>query len=369
VTLPRCRGAIAAAALWIGVLTAADISVSDVLLVPTFAEEIHTEFTLGGPDALARALLLALPAVALTWLFLFAFIPPLERSLPPLSLDLTAPRLFDLGKLRWFWLGGCSAGMVAAFLLLPLLSLAWKVGLAGTPRRWSAALAWQYFSGEFQLSGLQVFATLAVALLTGVLAATMALVVCWAASGHRPLRLVVLALVTLAWAMPAPVVGIGLKETILSLVRWCPIEPLPSLLYYGPSFAPVVWAHLVRFFPFAVAILWPAVRLVPIELRDAARLDGAGPLGELWHVYRPMTRRACVLAIWTVAALSMGEVGASSRVETPGWETFAKLLFDRMHYGVEASVAALALVLLAEIGALFGVFWVARAIYLKLSSN
>jgi len=40
-------------------------------------------------------------------------------------------------------------------------------------------------------------------------------------------------------------------------------------------------------------------------------------------------------------------------VETPGWETFAKLLFDRMHYGVDTNVAALALVLLAGIGMVF----------------
>ena len=48
-----------------------------------------------------------------------------------------------------------------------------------------------------------------------------------------------------------------------------------------------------------------------------------------------------------VTELSLGEVGAGARVETPGWETFTKLIFDRMHYGVDTNVAALALVLLA----------------------
>ncbi len=75
-----------------------------------------------------------------------------------------------------------------------------------------------------------------------------------------------------------------------------------------------------------------------------------------------MTRRACLLALLTVTALSLGEVGAGYRVQTPGWETFAKLLFDRMHYGVETSVAALALILLAGTGiafALVGILWCA----------
>ncbi len=43
------------------------------------------------------------------------------------------------------------------------------------------------------------------------------------------------------------------------------------------------------------------------------------------------------VAALAVTALCLGEIGAGARVETPGWETFAKLLFDRMHYGVETA--------------------------------
>ena len=357
VTLPRCRGAIAAAALWVGLQVAADVTVTDVLLVPTFAEEIHTQFTMGGPDALARTLLIALPGIVLTWALLLSAVPALERYLPPLQLGFGKPLLYSLGKRRWPWLMGCLlAG--AAFFLVPLLGLVWKLGLTGTPRAWSALHAGRQFLGEVHLSGFHVFETLAVALLTGTLAATLGLVCCWAARERRLARVSLLALATLAWTLPAPVVGIGLKETIMALMRWCPIEPLPKLLYDGPSPVPILWAHLLRFFPFAVAILWPAVRMVPVELRDAARLEGAGPLQELWHVYWPMSRRAFLLAMLAVAALCLGEVGAAARVETPGWETFAKLLFDRMHYGVDSNVAALALVLLAGLVITFVAGWV-----------
>jgi iron(III) transport system permease protein len=355
VTLPRCRGAIAAAALWLGLQTASEITVTDVLLVPTFAEEIHTQFTMGGPDALARTLWIALPGVILTWVFLLVLVPSLERSLPPLQLGFTRRRYFSLGNLRWLWLLGCVlAG--SAFVLVPLTGLVWKLGLAGSPRAWSAPHAARQFLGETRLYGLQVFETLVVALLTGALAAALALVASWAARQHRFLRILLLGLVALAWALPAPVVGIGLKETIMAIVVRFPVEPLPQLLYYGPSPVPIMWAHLLRFFPFAMAIMWPAVGLVPVELRDAARLEGAGPWQELWHVYWSMTRRALMLAVLTVTALSLGEVGACARVETPKWEAFAKLLFDRMHYGVDNNVAALALVLLAGIAIAFAIF-------------
>jgi iron(III) transport system permease protein len=348
VTLPRCRGTIAAAALWLILQTAAEITVTDVFLVPTVAEEIHTQFTMGGEDALARTLLVSFPGIALTWVALLLLIPRLERSLPPLQLGFTPSQLFSLGRLRWLWLCGCVVASGAVFVG-PLLSLVWKVGLAGTPRSWSAAHASRQLLVEADLYGVMVLETLAVALLTGALAAASALVACWTARHNRPLRVLLLSLVTLAWALPAPVVGIGLKELIMAIVRWLPLEPLPQLLYYGPSPAPIVWVHLLRFFPFAVAILWPAVRLVPMELRDAALLEGASPWQELWHIYVPATWRPLALCLMSVTALSLGEIGASVRVETPSWETFAKLLFDRMHYGVDNNVAALSLILLVEI--------------------
>jgi iron(III) transport system permease protein len=281
-------------------------------------------------------------------------VPRLERSLPPLQLSFVRPRLFSLGNGRWLWSAGCLV-VGAAVLLVPLVGLVWKVGLAGSPRAWSVVHAARQFLGEARLFGFQVFETLAVALLTGAVTAALALVACWAASQRRSKRILLLSFVTLAWALPAPVVGIGLKETIMALVRWCPVEPITRLLYDGPSPVPILWAHVLRFFPFAAAILWPAVRLVPTELRDAARLEGAGPLQELWHVYWLQTRPARVLALFTVAALSLGEVGAGARVETPGWETFAKLIFDRMHYGADANVAALSLLLLTGIAAAFGI--------------
>jgi iron(III) transport system permease protein len=348
VTLPRCRGAIAAAALWVGVQVAMDISVSNILLVNTFADEIHTQFTQGDKAATARTMLLTLPLVIITWILLLVLVPRLERSLPPLQLGYRRLRVFSLGTCRWLWCAIC-IGAGACLVLLPLSALVWKLGLAGTPRAWSAWNAARAFENEAGLFGVQVTEHLGVALGTGFLAAGLALFAAWLARASRPLRFLLLGLAVLAWVMPAPIVGIGLSDVIMELLNWLPDTFIADLLYYGKSPLPIIWVHLIRFFPFALAIAWPAVRLVPTDLRDAARLEGAGPLGEFWHVYLPSTWRASLIAALAVTALCLGEIGAGARVETPGWETFAKLLFDRMHYGVETAVAALALVLLTVV--------------------
>jgi ABC-type Fe3+ transport system permease subunit len=126
---------------------------------------------------------------------------------------------------------------------------------------------------------------------------------------------------------------------------------LARVLYYGPSPVPVpvLWAYLLRFFPCAVVVLWPVVRLVPRDLREAARVDGAGPAQELRYVIGPLTLPALLRAGLVVAVLALGELSAGKLVETPGSQTFAHEVFTQMHYGVTNDLAAFCLILLAAV--------------------
>src|SRR5262249_29343976 len=70
VTLPRCRAAIAAAGLWVALQAATEITVTDMMQVRTFAEEVYSQFVQPDPgsnasDALARAVAVSLPLAAL----------------------------------------------------------------------------------------------------------------------------------------------------------------------------------------------------------------------------------------------------------------------------------------------------------------
>jgi iron(III) transport system permease protein len=345
VTLPRSAGVIAAAAVWVALQTAGEIGVTDLMEFRTFAEEAFTQLNLGGGLALARAVAAFVPALVLTGLALALILPRLQRALPPLETVLVAPRTFALGRARW----PCFLAVllaVAGLTGVPLASLVRKAGLHGTPPSWSAAYAAEQVLRAIHLHAREVVVSLATAAGAGLLAAGLALVLCWLAAESRGLRALLLAVLVLAWVMPGPVAGVGLKDVIQDVVERWPRGLTARLLYYGPSPLPILWAYLVRFLPYAAAVLWPVVRMLPRELREAARVDGATPGRELLGVVVPLTLRPCLAAALVVTALSLGEVSASKAVATPGMDTLTLVIFDRMHYGVANDVAGLCLLVL-----------------------
>lgn len=366
VTLPRCRAAVFAAGLWVALQTATEITVTDMMQVRTFAEEVYTQFTRPDPDpesahggdVLARAVAVNLPPILLTVVLVGWAAGRWEKTLPPLESREEPLCLIPLGQWRGAWLIALGA-VVAVLLGVPLGSLVWKAGLGGSPEAWSAhTLVFQLLRVP-TIHGRMLIESLVMGAGAGLIAAILGLVGCWLAIEGRWFRAGLLGLMALVWATPGPVIGIGLKETINQLMAaeepicaslgQATAGPLRAALYDGPSVLPTLWAVLVRFFPCAVAILWPVIRLVPADLRDAARVDGARPREELRYVIWPLGEAAFLRAGLAVAVLSLGELSAGKLVETPGSQTFAHKVFEQMHYGVTSELAALCLVLLAMV--------------------
>lgn len=345
VTLPRCRATIFAAALWVALLTVTEISVTDMMQVRTFAEEVYTQLVLGDADALARAQAVSLPVILLCWICVLGTVRRWEQKLPPLeALDLE-PLSIRLGSFRWPCLLGATA-VIVLLVGIPVASLIWKAGLSGSPPSWSADVVGSHLATVLRVRGSLLVQSLILAALAGTVSAGLALVVCWLALGSSWFRIAMLSLMAIAWAMSGPIIGLGLKDTIAKIIDLVPSQSLAVALYYGPSPLPAVWADVIRFFPCAVAITWLAVRSLPAELHDAARVDGAKPRQELWHIVLPLTLLACLRAGVAVAILSLGELAASKLVDTPGSQTFAHVVFTQMHYGVANDLAALCLWLL-----------------------
>jgi iron(III) transport system permease protein len=349
VTLRRSLAAVGGAALWVTLQTATEITVTDMFQVRTFGEEVYTQFVApDAADAVARGVVASLPCVLVTAALVLIATRRWERTLPPLETPATAPHVFRLGPARW----PCAAALAVFVTVLagvPVSSLVWKLGLGGNPQHWSLTLAGDHLSHVLRVRGRLVGESLAVAGLSGALTGLLALFTCWLALGTRWFHSAVLLLIAVAWAIPGPVVGLGLKGAINQLLNFDVGGVLGRVLYYGPSPLPVMWAYMLRFFPCAVVVLWPVVRLVPRELREAARVDGAGPAQELRHVVAPLTAPALLRAGLVVAVLALGELSAGKLVETPGSQTFAHEVFTQMHYGVTNDLAAFCLILLAAV--------------------
>ena len=99
VTLRRALGAIAAAALAVAVLTAGDMTVTDLLQVRTYAEEAYLQYSLGrGPG---EAALVALPP-----LLVLGLADPHRRPVPWRGFD-PARLVSSFRRARtWRWAAG-----------------------------------------------------------------------------------------------------------------------------------------------------------------------------------------------------------------------------------------------------------------------
>jgi iron(III) transport system permease protein len=396
VTLRRSRAALGAALIWVALQTATEITVTDMLQVRTFAEEVYNQFV--RPDindttptimaAVSRAVAVSVPGTVLLGLVVWWGARRWERCLPPLDRLSLRPWTFTLGWARWPCLL-LILGAASVLIGVPVGSLVWKAGRTTPPPAlppeaylgwtctpatsspagiasacwwasragdapppapyWSATTAERHVATVLHVRGGLVRDSLWQAAVAGVFCATLAWLTCWLASGSRWFRGLTLLLIIAAWSLPGPVIGLGLKETIEWIVRATNSDSLAAALYYGPSPLPVIWADLIRFFPAAVAVLWPVVRLVPNELLQSARVDGASPAYELRRVVAPLTAPAFVTAGLAVSILSLGELSAGKLAETPGSTTFAHEVFVQMHYGVTNDLAALCLVLLGVV--------------------
>jgi iron(III) transport system permease protein len=338
VTLRRAWGAIAAAALAVAVLTAGDMTVTDLLQIRTYAEEAYLQYSLGrGPGGAA---LVAIPPLVVLGL-LIVFVGRLLARLDPARVvsSFSRARVWHLGRWR-LPCGLLLSALVGNAAAVPLYSLVWRAGRVGgratlgRPPHWSLA----GLAGTLQNAGEEIWEPLQQSLVCTAVAATatafLACVLAWASRTSFGWRCVALMTLALTLATPGPVAGMALVLAYRNL---------PSV--YDSS-AMVVMAEAFRTLPYALLILWPFLRSFPQELLDAAALDGLTTWGQLVRVVIPLSRRALVAA-WAIAfAIGLGELPATNLVAPPGTQPMPVVIWGLLHTGVESHLSGVALIML-----------------------
>jgi len=333
--------------------------------VRTFAEEIYTQ-TVANVDGIDRAVAVSLPV---NLLMLAAFAWATRRLQPATRAFVFRPPTAGFAR-RWRIL---AALLLAAFLVawagVPLFNLLNQAaGHRGDTPGDLSTLSRELYRGltlNAGLLGQSLLESAAVAVGCVGLAVVMWESVKASAWQRRVAGLLLGALAV----TPGPVIGFGLLRCIVRLMDAEDFllggitaeRPLRSWLYDGPSPLPVMVAHGLRFLPYAALILWPMLAQIPKPLLETATQEGATAWGVFRHVTWPAVRGGAAAAGLTVTAFALGEISAGKIVQIPGRQTFVQELLSQMHYGVNSTVAALALVQVGAVVGLLAAGWLATA--------
>lgn len=354
VSLRRGAGGVWAAAVWITIVCATEIAVTDLYQIRTFAEEIYTQASLGPlsagglltTDLAVGTALIALLVVLALWL-VTSWLP----SVATIAADATWKWRPARGRLV---LAAVIWAIVVLATCAPLAGLAWKAGVkvdqvdGDYVRSWSLAKAvsmvlespWEHrreWGWSFMIGGISAAA-----------ATTLAIAAAWLARIRPVVRTPLGAMIAFGLAVPAPLLGVW----VIALLNRPADSPLASLatLYDRTLFAPVL-VQLVRAAPLVSLWLWSQLASVPRDLLEAARSEGAGPIMQLFRIALPLRLTGVLAALLASFVLSVGELSATLLVVPPGVTTISVRVFQLLHYGVDDRVAALSLSIFAGLGA------------------
>lgn len=174
--------------------------------------------------------------------------------------------------------------------------------------------------------------TIAIALCTAALCILLGLAVGRALDRKGPVSAVLWVLACLGFALPAPLIGIGL------------LQVCGFFGYWSEEFLPV-WANTARFLPIAAFVSFAMYRRADTGLLEAGRVFAHSRLHALLHVTLPLMLPGLVISGATCFSFTMGELGATLLVAAPGHATLMMRLYNLLHYGASREVAALCLLL------------------------
>lgn len=364
VTLPLALPGIVAAALFVAVTTAAEMTVTDLYRVRTYAEELYTNLALTA-DASDAALALWPQLALVTLLCVFALMA--TKSLVP-SGDRTAQRHsveFALGAWRWP-LAILTVGTLLLIVSVPLANLFYKAGFtvdtsSGTPQRtWRAetlrlsTLPASVDPRQWEC-GHEYLTTTSLGALVGTLSLLMGVPLAWLACRGSLAAWPALVLIVLGLALPGPLIGLG------TIVLFNQPDSAWLAWLYDRTIVPAALAITMRTLPLAILVLWYSFRSIGRDQIESALVDGAGYGTILLKIVIPQRLPALAIAWLGSFAMAAGDLSSSILVLPPGMLTIANHIFLLIHAGVHNEEAGLCLTQVAMFVAIAAVvFGLAR---------
>jgi iron(III) transport system permease protein len=356
VTLRRALPSLGVAALAVLVWTAGEITVTDLLQVRTYPEELYTQLAIGVSSE--EAVLRVLPGIVWTaWLAAVGLCACSEWAAASRRETGSRTVVFPLGKWRppaW----AATALLASILAVVPLCNLAWQAGMravrveGGLTREWSGLKALSMVVQTVPRFQSELLDSFSIAATSATAAVTVGSALAWAGRRGKVRPAIVLASAAMLMAVPGTVAGLCI-QWLVGRWGWGPIAE-----FLDRTIALPCLGHFARSLPLATLILWQAFRTIPDELLEAALIEGAGWARRMLQVVLPMRWQAFVAGWLAAVVLSIGELSATVLLCPAGVMPVSYRMWTLLHYGVEDKVAGLCLMLVMLLGVPWGL-WIA----------
>jgi putative spermidine/putrescine transport system permease protein len=235
------------------------------------------------------------------------------------------------------------AGLVAVFLLLPLLAV---VPISFTPARFLTMPngSWSLTHYRDLLDnpdwGRGMLLSLRIGLVTSLVATTLALAFALGIWMFQPrFTALFVGIVLLPMIVPPIVSAMTLYFLLTSLSRFS------DLVGYD-TWLGVTLAHVVMTVPFAVVLILVALAQVDRRIDLAARGLGAGVAQRVFGIILPNIRFGVMTAALMVFVLSWEEIGVTLFITSVNAITLPRLMWMGVHDNIDPAIAAISVVLI-----------------------
>ncbi|MCA9217035.1 MAG: iron ABC transporter permease, partial [Planctomycetales bacterium] len=342
ITLRAAFPSIVGCAIWVFIVAANEITITDVYQVRTYAEEVYVGFALG--DGVYEAQARVLPGSLLVTVLVIAsvrigkhFVSFHERT------QQRTPRPFHISKFRRTFEVAILA-FVVLIIAVPLYNLLYKVGIVVEQsgdervRLWSVAKVFSVLIDSPFRYASELRGSFILGQIVSVTTVAFAFILAW----FRKSKLATCIGWTVAiagLAIPAPILA-------LSIVRLFSQSQSPIVANLYDSIFVSCVVLTIRCFPFAYLLAIHSVNSVGRRVFEAAALDGLTS----WQQLRIVGLRSLspfFVATWVICfAWVIGELSATILTVPPGFNTISVTMFNLVHYGVEDRLAGLCIVVI-----------------------
>jgi thiamine transport system permease protein len=319
VRLPILRPAITAAAVLVFIFTFTSFGVVLILGGPRFAT-LEVEIYRQAVNLFNLPIAAALSLVQVGFMFaLMVFYTRLQKRIATDSVSATKAARKPKNRREWLFIA-VNLVFMTVLLFAPLLALVLRsfTGEDGFTTQYYQQLTTNSRNSVLFVPPVQAIGNSALfALATTLLALLMGLMSAYLLSRSKGILTNLLdPLFMLPLATSAVTLGFGY---IIAL------DESPLNLRASPILIPL--AHTLVAMPFVVRSVLPALRAIPPNVQEAAKVLGAAPWRVWWLIDMPLISRGLIVGATFAFTVSMGEFGASLFVARPDTPTMPVVIF------------------------------------------